>query len=190
MRKVLLLAVTLALAGIGYSQASGGKAQATTQMTVGQALDRELASVERELVPLAEEMPESKYNYAPTQGEFKGVRTFSAQLKHVASANYSIFAAVAGEKPPVDLGPNEAGPESVKSKAQIVKYLKDSFAYGHKVLKAMDDKNLTKPAKTPWGSNSTPVGMATLTIAHVMDHYGQLVVYARANGMIPPASRQ
>lgn len=183
MKKSLLLVVMVVfLAGMASAQAA--------PMTVGQALDRELATVEREIVPLAEEMAEAKYAYAPTQGEFKGVRTFGQQLKHVASANYMLFATIAGEKPPADLGQGESGPESVRTKAEILKYLKDSFAYGHKVLKAMDDKTLTKAIKTPWGSPSTPVSMATLTIAHVMDHYGQLVVYARANGMIPPASRQ
>lgn len=192
MRKQLLLLVTLVLlAGAAYSQMSGGASQAAKPtLTVGQALDRELATAEREIVPLAEEMPEDKYGYAPSQGEFKGVRNFGQQLKHIASANYMLFAVIAEEKPPADLGQGENGPDSVRTKAEIVKYLKDSYTYGHKVLKAMDDKTLTKPTKTPWGSESTPVSMATLTIGHNFNHYGQLVVYARSNGMVPPASRQ
>src|SRR5688572_24510280 len=115
MKKSLLLAVTLALfAGAAYSQMPGGgtQAAAASQMTVGQALDGELSTVEREIVPLAEEMPEDKYGYAPTQGQFKGVRNFGQQLKHVGSANYMLFATIAGEKPPADLGQGENGPDS------------------------------------------------------------------------------
>jgi uncharacterized damage-inducible protein DinB len=186
-RIVVVLSVCALLA---QAQMSGGASQAAKQPTVGEALDRELATAESELVPLAEEMPEDKYGYAPSQGEFKGVRNFGQQLKHIASANYMLFAVVAGEKPPADLGEGENGPESVRTKAEILKYLKESFAYGHKVLKGMDDKTLTKAIKTPWGSDTTPVGLATLTIGHNFNHYGQLVVYLRANGLVPPASRR
>jgi len=92
--------------------------------TPGQALDRTLSNVESEFVPAAEALPEDKYSFAPTNGEFKGVRTFSQQVKHVAAVNYIIGAGILGEKPPVDTG-GENGPDSIKTKSDIVKFLKE-----------------------------------------------------------------
>ena len=99
--------------------------------TVSQVLDHSVTSVENEFVPAAEAMPEDKYLFAPTSGEFKGVRSFEQQVKHVAAVNYMLASAILGEKPPVDHC-GENGPDSIKSKADIIKYLKDSFAYLHK----------------------------------------------------------
>jgi uncharacterized damage-inducible protein DinB len=152
-------------------------------------LDRGLNSVEKEFVSAAEAMPEDKYSYAPTQGEFKGVRNFSQQVKHVAAVNYMVAAAILGEKAPVDVG-SENGPDNVKSKADIVKFLNDSFAYGHKAFAAINNGNLVEPIKNPFGEGqATRLGMATLIIGHCFDHYGQMVEYLRSNGIVPPASR-
>ena len=76
--------------------------------TVQQVLDRALTNVEHELVPAAEVMPEDKFGYAPTDGEFKGVRTFAQQIKHVAATNYEIAAAILQVKPPIEIGDDEA----------------------------------------------------------------------------------
>ena len=153
-------------------------------------MDRSVKGVEDEFVPAAEALPEDKYGYAPTNGEFKGVRTFAQQVKHVAAVNYLVAASMLGEKPPVDTG-GENGPDSVKSKADVVKFLKDSFAYVHKATGAITEKNQTKAIKSPFGEGmTTPLGMATLIVGHCFDHYGQMVVYLRSNGIVPPASRQ
>ena len=101
--------------------------------TVTQILDRTVSNLEEEFVPAAEAMPEDKFGFAPTSGEFKGVRTFGQQVKHVAAVNYEVAAALLEEKPPMDLN-GEAGPASITSKADILKYLKDSFAYVHKAI--------------------------------------------------------
>ena len=77
---------------------------ANSAPTIGQIHDRELSILERELVPLAEAMPADKYDFAPTQGAFKGVRTFGQQVTHVASVMYSISGVVLGEKPPAEVG--------------------------------------------------------------------------------------
>src|ERR1700758_4856278 len=82
------------------------------QKTVAQVLDNGLKQTEGEFVPAAEAMPEDKYSFAPTAGEFKGVRTFAQQVKHVAAVNYMVGAAILGEKPPVELG-GENGPDSI-----------------------------------------------------------------------------
>jgi DinB family protein len=157
--------------------------------TVAQVLDHNVAGVEKEFVSAAEAMPEDKYSFAPTNGEFKGVRTFAQQVKHVAAINYMIGAAILEEKPPLELG-GEDGPASVKTKADIVKFSKDSFAYAHKAVVTINDGNLLTPIKSPFSeSKVTRLGMATLIFGHSFDHYGQMVEYLRMNGIVPPASR-
>jgi uncharacterized damage-inducible protein DinB len=157
--------------------------------TLTQVMDRSLTNVEKEFLSAAEVMPEDKYGYAPTDGEFKGVRTFAGQIKHVAASNYEFGGAILQEKPPVDFG-GEEGPASIKTKAEILKFLKDSFAYMHKAIASMNEQNATESLKSPWGQNTiTRLGITTLTVAHCFDHYGQMVVYLRHNGIVPPASK-
>jgi hypothetical protein len=157
--------------------------------TIAQVYDRGLTNLEKEFVPAAEAMPEDKYSFAPTNGEFKGVRTFASEIKHVAAVNYILAAGILGEKPPMDIG-SENGPDSVKTKAEIVKFLNDSFAYLHKSVNTVNAKNLVEPLKSPFGDGTTTrLGLASLALAHPMDHYGQMVEYLRMNSIIPPASR-
>src|ERR1700751_1462716 len=120
MRKILSLVAVLALCSLGMAQSKDAP------KTITMVLDNGIKIIEGELVPAAEAMPEDKYGFAPSNGEFKGVRTFAQQVKHVAAVNYLVAAAILGEKPPVDIG-GENGPDSVKSKADIVKFAKDSF---------------------------------------------------------------
>ena len=186
MRKNVLL-LSLVLVSCALASAEDNK---TTPKTAAQVLDAGVSSVEREFVPAAEAMPEEKYSFAPSTGEFKGVRTFAAQVKHVAAVNYMVAAAILGEKPPVDSG-GENGPDSAKSKAEIVQFLKDSFAYAHKAVASINEKNLLEPIKGPFGDEpATRLGLATVFAWHGFDHYGQMAEYLRMNGIIPPASRQ
>jgi|SRR5579863_1807881 uncharacterized damage-inducible protein DinB len=177
-----LLVLTMAAAG----QASMPKEE---QRSVTQVLDRTLSNLEHDFVPAAEAMPEDKYGFAPTNGAFKGVRTFAQQIKHVAAVNYELGAALLEEKPPVDIG-DESGPATVTSKADILKYLKESFEYVHKAIATINEKNLTGTVKSPFGEGwVTRMGLATSVAWHGFDHYGQMVVYLRMNGIVPPASR-
>src|SRR5690349_15579369 len=154
--------------------------------TAGEVLDHYIANVEGEFVPAAEAMPEDKYSFAPTSGEFKGVRTFAQQVKHVAAVNYLIAAAILGEKPPVDTG-GENGPDAIKSKSQIVTFLKESFAYVHKAVPAITEKGSLETVKNPFGDRPvTRLELAAWIPGHSFDHYGQLVEYLRMNGIIPP----
>jgi hypothetical protein len=153
--------------------------------SVAEVLDRQFSNLENDLVPAAEAMPADKYDFAPTNGEFKGVRTFAQQVKHIATTNYQVSATLLGEKPPVDTS-SENGPDNIKSKEDVVKYLKDSCAYTHKAIATLTDKNLLEPVN----GRGTHLGTANLTIWHSFDHYGQMVEYLRMNGIIPPASRQ
>jgi uncharacterized damage-inducible protein DinB len=178
--------------GTGLASLSFGQALPKPKpenRTVTQVVDRSVKNLESEFVPAAEAMPEDKYGFAPTQGEFKGARTFGEQIKHVAAANYEFAAAILGEKPPVDIG-EESGPESVKTKAQIMQYLKESFAYVHKAVGSINEQNQTVGVQSPFGEGTvTRLGMSTLIIGHCWDHYGQMAVYLRMNGIVPPASR-
>jgi uncharacterized damage-inducible protein DinB len=161
-----------------------------TPKNVTQVLDRSVSGVEREFVPAVEAMPEDKFAFAPSSGEFKGVRTFAQQAKHVAAVNYLVGSAILGEKPPLELG-GENGPDSVKTKDEIVKFAKDSFAYVHKAVASVNEQNAAGAIKSPFGEGmTTRLGMSVLIVGHVMDHYGQMVEYLRMNGIVPPASRQ
>ena len=186
MKKVAaLLAFLVLLICGGMTQAQ----DAQTVSTIPQVLNHNIAGVESEFVPAAEAMPEEKYAFVPTNGEFKSVRTFAEQVKHVAAVNYMVGAAILEEKSPVELG-GENGPEAIKSKADIVKFLKDSFVYVHKALTSANESNLLKPIKSPFGDGKTNrLALSTLIAAHCFDHYGQMVVYLRMNSIVPPASR-
>jgi uncharacterized damage-inducible protein DinB len=159
--------------------------------TISSVLDNQVTILEHEFVPAAEAMPADKFNFAPSPslGEFKDSRTFAQQVSHVATANYSFAATIFGEKPPVNIeGPNENGPASLKTKDEIVKYLKDSFAYVHKAIATITPENAVEPLTVSWGK-STRLAVASMTTWHGFDHYGQMAIYLRLNGIIPPASR-
>jgi uncharacterized damage-inducible protein DinB len=180
------LALTLASAAQGDMPA---KPKKEVHRTVTEILDSTVRNLEREFVPAAETMPEDKFAFAPTSGEFKGVRTFGEQIKHVAAVNYELGAAILQEKPPMDLN-DESGPSALTSKADILKYLNDSFAYVHKAIATINEKNLADPVKSPFGEGAVSrLGLATFVSSHGYDHYGQMVEYLRMNGIVPPASR-
>jgi hypothetical protein len=169
--------------------ATAQTAQPDQHRPASQILDRSFDNMENEFVPAAEAMPEDKYSFAPSNGEFKGVRTFSQQVKHVAAVNYMLAAALLEEKPPIEIG-GENGPDSVKSKTDILKFLKDSFRYQHKAISSLTDQNLAGMVKSPFGDSMVSrLGLAIISIAHPFDHYGQMVEYLRMNGIVPPASR-
>lgn len=185
-RCFLIVFCFLALAILPAAAQSAGK---DAQPTIAGEINKNIGWPESEMLPAADAMPEDKYGFAPTNGEFKGVRTFSQQVKHIAAVNYIFGAALLGEKPPVDTG-GESGPDSLKSKADIVKYLKDSFAYLHKAAGSITAENAIAPIKSPFGDgNTTRLAIAGQAPAHIFDHYGQMAVYLRMNGIIPPASR-
>ena len=182
-KSVLAVAVLAVLCSWGLAQAAEEK------KTMASVLDGTVKTLESELVPAVEAMPEEKFGFVPTTGEFKGARTFAQQAKHVAAVNYIVGAAILGEKSPVDVG-GETGPEGVKSKAEIVQYLKDSYVYAHKAIATINEGNALGPITNPFGkAPATRLGMGTVFAWHGFDHYGQMVEYLRTNGIVPPASR-
>jgi hypothetical protein len=183
---VLFLSLVIAVSVFAQS-ASQPPAPAQAPPTISSVLDRQLSGVERILVAAAEAMPEDKYGFAPTNGEFKGVRTFAEQVKHAASTNVAVFSAILGEPAPKAGEQNAA----LKTKADILKYLRDSFALGHRAMAGITEQNAVVPIKGPYGNAmTTRLGLATMIVGHCFDTYGQMVEYLRMNGIIPPASRR
>jgi hypothetical protein len=189
MRKEVVTAILMLALGTGGSALASAQGKTDQKITFAAVYDHTLSGVEKEFVSGAEAMPDDKFNFAPTQGEFKGVRTFAQQVKHVAAVNYMFGAAIMSEKPPVNLG-SENGPDNLTSKADIVKFLKDSFAYLHKALATLDENNILGQVQSPFGPNTiSRLGLTNIAISHPFDHYGQMAVYLRMNGIVPPASR-
>ncbi len=167
-------------------------ASAQTNRTNTQIIDFVLNFQEKAIVGVADAMPAEKYDFAPTGGGFKGVRTFAEQLKHIAADHYLLGAGILGEKPPGDVSNDERGSSSVRTKPEIMAYLKDSFAYMHRAAAAIDDAKATipTPAISPWpDGTATRLGVAIEDCVHTWDHYGQLVEYLRMNDIVPPGSR-
>jgi uncharacterized damage-inducible protein DinB len=190
MKTTLTLLLLLSGSLIAAAQTKPKTKSTAEHTTVAHEMDYLLSGVEKEFVSAADAMPEDKYNFAPTNGEFKGVRTFAQQVKHVAAVNYLIFSDMLGEKMPANVG-GENGPDSMTSKAEIMKFLRDSFAMGHRAYAAITPQNEVAPIKNPFGGKqpSTRIGLAALIVGHCFDHYGQMVEYLRTNGIVPPASR-
>ncbi len=188
---VRVLTVALVLTSLALAQAPATQKSPPPKPTLDRVLNASLRGVESEFVDAADAMPESTYSFAPTQGEFKGVRTFALQVRHVATVNYLIGGVILGEKPPVDIGNSENGPDAVSSKADIMKYLKGSFDYMHKAVTTLtSEEQALVMVKNPFGPGQMPkLSLAILIDGHCFDHYGQMVEYLRMNGIIPPASR-
>src|SRR5262245_54022297 len=197
---VLLLTAALSLAAASaYSQgaksspAAGAAASPSTPPTIASSIDREISIIEKEVVEAAEAMPEDKFDFSPEKlnvpgSDYKGVRTLAEQPKHIAASNYLLWSPITGEKPPDNVNDGK-GPDNMKAKADIIKYLKDSFALGHKAVATLNDSNLVQPITSSSGRPTTRLFLATFAPAHCFDHYGQLVEYLRMNGIVPPASR-
>ena len=186
---VLILAIGSSGATVAANAQMAAQSKPDQKPTFAMVFDRNLTNTEKEVVSAAEAMPEDKFNFAPTQGEFKGVRTFALQVKHIAVANYGLGSAILGEKPPLDLK-GENGPDNITSKADIVKFLKDSFAYAHKAANSVTETNVLDMVQSPFGPNKmTRLTLAIIMLSHPFDHYGQMVEYLRMNGIVPPASR-
>jgi len=184
----LLLAMVLTSAAFAANPQAAGSAD--QKPTFAAVYDHLISVVEKEVVDAADAMPEDKFNFAPTgPGDFKDVRTFAMQIKHIAAVNYMVGGALLGEKPPADVN-GESGPANITSKADVMKYLKDSFAYAHKAAAGLDAAKLLEQVKPPWGDKPiSRLSLVTIMISHPYDHYGQMVEYLRMNSIIPPASR-
>jgi uncharacterized damage-inducible protein DinB len=192
--RVFGMAAALLAGGImvhttAHAQGATQKAKAATAESTGaQSPSAEysemLKRLSEEVVGAAEAMPADKYDFAPTAGKFDGVRTFGAQVQHIAEANYFFFSGFG-----LSGAPDDAKLKALKGKDELVQALKDSFAFAQKGIDTITPQN----AFTPVGAGKMKLsraGWTTFCLAHSMDHYGQMVEYLRMNGIVPPASQK
>lgn len=196
MRKILVAVLCTGAATLwmdpaqqsAWAQQSQGTQQAA--MTVASAVDRDISAIEKQIVDAADAMPEERFNFSPESlnipgSNYKGVRSFAVQVKHIATSNWFIWSALTGEKLPEGLNDGNS-PANLKSKAEIIQFLKDSFALGHRAAATLTTENMLQTIRN---GQTTRLSRATFGVAHAYDHYGQMVEYLRMNGIVPPASR-
>ena len=196
-RAVVLILLGLAFLVVRYAHAQQPTAaEIAKKETVASAFTRGFGYQEYQVRSAAEAMPEDKYGFRPAEGKFKNekpefgpaeVRTFAEQVKHVACANFAFAAELDGTKPPDAC--DKGGSSPAKTKRELLIYLRDSFAAATKSLAAMNEKNMFDPIEGPYAAPATRLGLATTIIWHAADHYGQMALYLRLNGIVPPSSR-
>ena len=196
---LLMLVLTFAVGTVAQGGAAAKPATPAPQSqsapepaSLASVVDKQISQYEKNVVGVAEAMPDDKYNFTPSSLNIPGaaygnVRTFAELVKHTATANYRFWTTLTGEKMPANIkGPN--GPEELKTKADIVKFLKDSFEVGHRAAKTITTQNALE--ELPFFRGNQPrLYIATATVIHAADEYGQMVEYLRMNGIVPPASR-
>jgi hypothetical protein len=181
-----LLAIAL-FASATFDQAQTQPSQPTALAAM---VDREISAVEKQVVEAAEAMPEEKFNFTPESltipgNDYKGVRSFAVQVKHIASSNYFIWSPITGDAVPAVIKDGN-GPADMKTKAEILKFLRESFALGHKAAATLTPENMLQPFAP---GKSARLDRTEFGVAHAYNHYGQMVEYLRMNGIVPPASR-
>jgi uncharacterized damage-inducible protein DinB len=174
---VILVAMCLSAVNASGQERADPMAETVTQW---------FTMIDRQFVSLADAMPADQWTFAPKGGEFKGVRTFAEQVKHVACANFGFFNQVEHKEPPANC--EAGGPSPARTKDELMPYLRESFAYATQVMRRLTPANAMDPVEGPYGGKTTRLGVSTLAVWHATDHYGQLVVYLRMNGIVPPAS--
>ena len=172
-------------------------AELSRSETPAKAIMRTFEFQEYDVRSAAEAMPEDKWDFRPVQaGQFKNekpefgpaeVRTFAEQVKHLACANFAFAAELDGSKPPEAC--DKGGPSPAHTRAELLTYLRDSFTALTKSLNAITVKNMFDPIEGPYATPNTRLGMAAICVWHAADHYGQMTVYLRMNGIVPPSSR-
>jgi len=195
MKLILMLVLWLTsgsiLAQVGQQRVDAKETSSLEAEREKHALQVLAKLTEKVIVSGADAMPADKYGYAPTDGEFKGVRTFGQMVKHLSATNYILAAAAMGQEPPADAG-DEFGPDAVRTKAEILNYLTGSFAYLDKAIEAIGQKTLpvkSSPISPLKSTEATRLALVVESLVHAFDHYGQMVEYLRMNGVVPPASR-
>ncbi|HLX76393.1 MAG TPA: DinB family protein [Terriglobales bacterium] len=200
MRKRLLLICLLgSLTGFSLAQ-SGTASKAAAKAAPAQSflgdvptsiaasISQTLEFTEGSFLGVVEAMPKDKYDFAPSQGNFTGVRTFGEQVKHVACAQFAFFNEFEGKQPPADC--EKGGHSPAQSKAELIRYLKDSFDYSNRVVAGLTAANALDRVEGRYGGPNTRLGISVLAVWHITDHYGQLVEYLRMNGIVPPMTQK
>ena len=155
--------------------------------SIADSVAEPLKMAEGQLLSVAEAMPAEKYSFVPTAGKFDDARSFGEQIKHVACSQFAFFNEIEGQTPPA--GCEKGGPSKAASKAELIRYLRDSFDYANKVIEKINDNPLARVEGRYAGPN-TRLGIGVIAVWHITDHYGQLVEYLRMNGIVPPPTQR
>jgi hypothetical protein len=184
-----LLALAASLLSLATLAAPTSAQQQEIPKATAESIGGILSYTQDQFLSVAEAMPAEKYSYIPSTpgGKFDGVRSFAEQVKHVACANFAFFNEIEDKTPPADC--EKGGPAPAKTKTELLQYLRDSFAYGNKVLATINAQNAMDRVEGRYGGPNTRLGMAVIAVWHIADHYGQVVYYLRLNGIVPPPTQ-
>jgi hypothetical protein len=175
--KVLTFVMTLLISSTAYAD------------RVTDAYLRQLSVLEQDLIPVIDSVPTERYGFRPFGGAFYNPRSFAEEVKHVATMIYVGAATVLEEPSPYGPGPSGNGPDAVQTKENIVDYFKGSLEYARRAMKSLTEKNLLDPVTTPSGTELR-LEAASALISHAYIHYGEMMVYARWNGFVPPGANE
>jgi len=188
---IICVAVLSAVALLKTAQKGSAK-QTTTKddipKSIAESVGATLQFAEGNFLGVAETMPEDKYGFIPTVGKFDDARSFGEQVKHVNCAQFAFFNEFEGKKPPDDC--EKGGHDPAKTKAELIKYLKDSFDYSNRILAMLTEKNALDRVEGRYAGPNTKLGISIVAVWHITDHYGQLVEYLRMNGLVPPFTQK
>src|SRR5690349_22892467 len=162
---LVLLKAIAAFAGQKRQQAGSTKPHSLVgdvPQTVAESVAATLQFAEANLLGVAEAMPEDKYGYIPTAGKFDDARSFAEQVKHVACAQFGFFNEFEGKKPPEDC--ERGGHDPAKTKAELIKYLKDSFDYSNRVLATLTAQNAQDRVEGRYGAPNTKLGISVVAV--------------------------
>ena len=184
-----LIAVTL-LAAVGinlHSQAQKqNQAPAPALSRSEEMLDR-WNDIGNKLVAMAKDFPEDKYDFKVQKDQ----RTFALNLLHAAALDFILIRRISGTNVGPDFGEGDnPSRDAFKTKADVVKFVQEAVADGAQVIQQQGDAGLDKTTKFFGNRMAHNSSIWTFAIEHSGEHYGQLVVYYRANNLVPPDSRR
>ncbi|SEW43983.1 DinB superfamily protein [Chitinophaga sp. YR573] len=161
------------------------------QQSLSSAIERQFNKIENDILTTAEAMPESRFNFTPESlnienSTFKGVRTFAGQIMHLATDNILIWSAITGDSVRADIE-DVNGPKSIKTKKDIIEYLKSSFTIGRKAISTLTNQNAMDMIDFRW-RKLPRLDLAFYALTHANEHYGQMTIYLRMCGIVPPAT--
>lgn len=159
------------------------------QQSITAAIERQFSKIERDILTSAEAMPADKFDFSPANlqirnADFKGVRTFAGQIMHLATDNILIWSAITGDSVRADI-PDVNGPAGIKGKEEVIAYLKSSFAIGRRAIATLTTENAMDMLEFRW-RKLPRLDLAFYALTHANEHYGQMAVYLRMCGIVPP----
>lgn len=162
---------------------------AQTPVSLSPGVERLFTKIESDILSTAEAMPEDKYFFSPDSlhiknSDFKGVRTFAGQIMHLATDNILIWSAVTGDSVRADIE-DVNGPKNIRTKKDVIEYLKNSFAVGRKAMSTLTNQNAMDMIEFRW-RKLPRLDLVFYALTHANEHYGQMVIYLRMCGRIPP----